>query len=81
MNLPPMPDLTLTMSQEFEIAKTMKDCEKAEPEELLLVIETCLKQLCMYKNTVNQLIRAWPNGQSEPRSLPAGEDPSMGLHS
>ena len=69
-----MPDLTLTMSQEFEIAKTMKDCEKASPEELLLVIETCLKQLCMYKNTVNQLIRAWPNGQSITRSLPAGED-------
>ena len=69
-----MPDLTLTMSQEFEIAKTIKDCEKASPEELLLVIETCLKQLCMYKNTVNQLIHAWPNGQSEPRSLPAGED-------
>ena len=76
-----MPDLTLTMAQEFEIAKTMKDCEKASEEELLAVIETCLKQLCMYKNTVNQLIRAWPNGQSEPRSLPAGEDPSMGLHS
>ena len=69
-----MPDLTLTMSQEFEIAKTMKDCEKASPEELLLVIETCLKQLCMYKNTVNQLIRAWPHGQIESRSLPAGED-------
>ena len=40
-----MPDLTLTMAQEFEIAKTMKDCEKASPEELLAVIETCLKSV------------------------------------
>lgn len=61
-----MPDLTLTMAQEFEIAKTIKDCEKGSKEELLAVIETCLKQLCMYKNTVNQLITAWPNGQSQP---------------
>ena len=76
-----MPDLTLTMAQEFEIAKTMKDCEKADKEELLAVIEACLRQMCMFKNTINQLIRAWPNGQSEPRSLPAGEDPSLGLHS
>ena len=66
MNLPPMPDLTLTMSQEFEIAKTMKDCENASDEELLAVIESCLRQLCMYRNTVNQLITAWPNGQNQP---------------
>ena len=69
-----MPDLTLTMSQEFEIARTMKDCEKAGSEELLAVIESCLRQLCMYKNTVNQLVSAWPNEQSITRSLPAGED-------
>ena len=49
------------MSQQFEIAKTMRDCENAGKEELLLVVETCLKQLSMYKNTVNQLIREWPN--------------------
>ena len=66
MSLPPPPDLTLTMSQQFEIAKTIKDCEKASNEQLLEVIETCLKQLGMYKNTVTQLIREWPNGQSEP---------------
>ena len=69
-----MPDLTLTMAQEFEIAKTMKDCEKASKEELLAVIESCLRQMCMFKNTINQLIRAWPHGQSITQSLPAGED-------
>ena len=60
-----MPDLTLTMAQKFEIAKTLKDCEKADKQELLQVIETCLNQLSMFRNTVNQLIREWPNGQSE----------------
>ena len=55
-----MPDLTLTMAQQFEIAKTMRDCEKAEKEELLLVVESCLQQLSMYKNNINQLIREWP---------------------
>jgi len=63
MNLPPPPNLTLTMAQKFEIAKTMRDCEKAKKEELLLVVESCLTQLSMFKNTVNQLIREWPNGQ------------------
>ena len=65
MNLPPMPDLTLSMSQQFEIAKIMRDCEKAEKKSYL-VVETCLKQMAMFKNTINQLIREWPNGQSEP---------------
>jgi len=51
------------MAQKFEIAKTMRDCEKAKKEELLLVVESCLTQLSMFKNTVNQLIREWPNGQ------------------
>ena len=60
MNLPPMPDLTLTMAQQFEIAKTMRDCEKADKEQLLLVVESCLQQMTMYKNTINQLIREWP---------------------
>ena len=60
MNLPPQPDLTLTMAQQFEIAKIMRDCEKADKEELLLVVESCLQQLSMFKNTVNQLIREWP---------------------
>lgn len=65
MNLPPMPDLTISMEQQFQIAKTLKDCETASDEELLAVIESCLKQLCMYKNTVNKLITAWPYGQNE----------------
>ena len=56
-----MPDLTLTMAQQFEIARIMKDCEKAENPELLLVIESCLQQMSMYKNTINKLIREWPN--------------------
>lgn len=56
-----MPDLTLSMAQQFEIAKTLNACEKADKEQLLEVIETCLKQMSMYKNTVNQLIREWPN--------------------
>ena len=60
-----MPDLTLTMAQQFEIARIMKDCEKAGNPELLLVIESCLQQMSMYKNTINKLIREWPNGQSE----------------
>ena len=60
MNHPPMPDLTLTMAQQFEIAKTLKDCEKADKEQLLVVIESCLKQMSMYKNTINQLVTEWP---------------------
>lgn len=55
-----MPDLTLTMAQQFEIAKIMRDCEKAEKQELLLVVESCLQQMSMFKNTINQLIREWP---------------------
>ena len=52
------------MTQQFEIAKIMKDCQKAEKEELLLVIESCMQQMAMFKNTINQLIREWPNDQS-----------------
>ena len=59
-----MPDLRVTMTQQFEIAKIMKDCQKAEKEELLLVIESCMQQMAMFKNTINQLIREWPNDQS-----------------
>ena len=55
-----MPDLTLTMAQQFEIAKIMRSCEKAEKEELLQVVESCLQQMAMYKNNINQLIREWP---------------------
>ena len=55
-----MPDLKLTMSQQFEIAKTMRDCQEADREQLLEVVEACLKQMSMYKNTVNQLLREWP---------------------
>mgnify|MGYP003127704524 FL=1 len=62
MNLPPIPDLTLTMSQQFEIARMMRDCEKAEKPELLLVVESCLQQMSMYKNTVNKLVKEWPQG-------------------
>ena len=56
-----MPDLTLTMTQQFEITKMMRECEKAEKPELLLVVESCLQQMSMYKNTINKLIREWPN--------------------
>ena len=56
-----MPDLTLSMAQQFEIAKIMSTCAKSDKEELRRVIESCLKQMSMYKNTVNQLIREWPN--------------------
>ena len=60
MNLPPIPDLTLTMAQEFEIAKIMKECEKANKEQLLAVVQSNLHQMAMFKNTINQLIREWP---------------------
>ncbi len=66
MNLPPMPDLTITLSQKFEITKIMKECERADKDQLLLVIESNLQQMAMFKNTISKLIREWPNGQDQP---------------
>ena len=65
MNLPPLPDLTVTMTQEFEIAKIMKQCEGESEEVLLAVIGAQLHQMACLKNTITKLIREWPNGQSE----------------
>lgn len=66
MNLPPPPNLTVTLTQQFEIAKIMKTCGEADKEQLLLVVESQLTQMAMYKNTITKLIREWPNEQSKP---------------
>jgi hypothetical protein len=65
MNLPPPPNLTVTLSQQFEIAKIMKACKEADKEQLLLVVESQLTQMAMYKNTITQLLHKWPNEQSK----------------
>ena len=77
MNLPPMPDLTLTMAQQFEIAALMRDCEKTRQRTTSYnFIESCLQQMTMYKNTINKLIREWPNELSKysPDHYKAGID-------
>ena len=66
MNLPPPPNLKVSLSQQFEIAKIMKTCGEADKEQLLLVVESQLTQMAMYKNTITQLIREWPDEQSKP---------------
>lgn len=61
MNLPPPPNLTVTLSQQFEIAKIMKSCGEADKQQLLLVVQSQLNQMAMFKNTITQLVREWPN--------------------